>query len=93
MQRLDKLTQELQEDEVSYSLDELGELHGKLMTADLRNKAKKYEAQMTEEQRQSEAEIRQQQLESIFALMQQQQDKFGSPNEGDIVEQMKLYAL
>lgn len=56
MQRIDNLTKQLETDDVSYSITELGELHGKLMTADLRNKAKKYEAEMTEEQRKHEAE-------------------------------------
>jgi len=93
MSKLDSLAKELEVDESAYTIGELGELHGKLMTADLRIKAKKYEAELTEEQRKKEAEIRQQQLESIFMLMQQQQEKFGSQNEGDIVEQMKLYAL
>lgn len=68
-------------------------LHGKLATADLNLKARKFEQSMTEEEKQEEAMVRKKQLESIYSLMAADKEKFGVTNQSDLFDQMKLYSF
>ncbi|KAK5970607.1 hypothetical protein GCK32_000398 [Trichostrongylus colubriformis] len=72
-------------------LDRLGNLHGKLATAQLRARTRKMQADMTDEERNDEARAKAKQLESIMKLMMQNQEKFGMSSEEDIKEQLNMY--
>ncbi|KAE9415736.1 hypothetical protein Angca_002121 [Angiostrongylus cantonensis] len=69
----------------------LGKLHGKLATAQLRARTKKMLEDMTLEQRNDEARTKAEQLESIINLMMQNKEKFGITSKDDINEQLKMY--
>ncbi|KAK6039062.1 hypothetical protein COOONC_23433, partial [Cooperia oncophora] len=72
-------------------INTLGNLHGKLATAQLRARTKKMQADMTAEERNDEARTKARQLESIMSLMMQNQEKFGITSEDDIKEQLDMY--
>ncbi|CAJ0585436.1 unnamed protein product, partial [Mesorhabditis spiculigera] len=74
-------------------IGKLGELHGKLKTAEIRAKSRSIEKRMSDEQRDEEARIRQQQMEQIYRLMMADEQKFGIHDKGEMEEQLKLYSL
>ncbi|XGW32984.1 hypothetical protein V3C99_017472 [Haemonchus contortus] len=72
-------------------INTLGNLHGKLATAQLRARTRKMQEDMTREERDDEARTKAKQLESIMSLMMQNQEKFGITNEDEIKEQLNMY--
>ncbi|WKY14968.1 hypothetical protein Q1695_000467 [Nippostrongylus brasiliensis] len=72
-------------------LSTLGNLHGKLATAQLRARTRKMQEDMTVAERDDEARAKAKQLESIMSLMMQNQEKFGISSEEDIKEQLDMY--
>ncbi|CAD6185444.1 unnamed protein product [Caenorhabditis auriculariae] len=71
--------------------ENLGKLHGKLATAQLKAKTKQMQAEMTKEELDYEAEMKAKQMESIMALMMENKEKFGLSNEEEIKDQLNLY--
>lgn len=69
----------------------LGNLHGKLATAQLRARTRRMQADMSTTELNDEAQMKAKQLESIMSLMMQNQEKFGITCEDDIKEQLDMY--
>ncbi|CAJ0953759.1 unnamed protein product, partial [Mesorhabditis belari] len=74
-------------------LGTLGELHGKLKTAEIRAKSRLIEREMSQEQLDEEARIRAQQMEAIFKLMKADEQKFGIHDKDEMEEQFRMYSL